>query len=413
MQEKQPKNKKKTSGPSRKEVHVYNLGHLPTAPLDAFQELQEDFKLPDPALLAKLQQLILTRGFKYAFKAWKAPDGQLWIIDAHQRRRALSALRDEGYTIPDIPYEPIQAADRREAVEEIAAYNSRFALENPDTQLFLRYEVGSLDRFSLGFEPPQWGIDLPEGDLTIATAASTAPPLDPSGSGQGDDGSSDTGEDDPQEKSGQDPDDEKKESAEKSFDVLDLLFPSDNDYDIPCLLTERMAGRLELPITPWGANSRLKKGVTTYHFYVDDYRFERLFRDPSRLLTCGCRSIVEPDCSLHDQTPVAWGLQLIYKKRWLARYCQEVGIDIYVDLNVAPKFSEWNLLGVPQGWNAFFTRGAYASQDILQHDLDTARRISGQDTPNLIVYGGGRKAKTFCQQNGLLYIEQFMTAKRE
>lgn len=383
------KTKKRPTAPI-KAIDIYNLGHLPTAPLDAFNELQDDFKIPDPALLFKLEQLIITRGFKYAFKAWQDPDGQLWIIDAHQRRRALLELRDQGYAIPDIPYEPIYAADKKEAVEEIAAYNSKFAVENPDTHLFLSYEIGDLGRFSLGFEPPQWGIDLPEGDLTIAT-----------------------GEDHPEGKTGQDPDDEKKESAEKSFDVLDLLFPSDNDYDIPCLLTERMAGRLELPITPWGANSRLKKGVTTYHFYVDDYRFERLFRDPSRLLTCGCRSIVEPDCSLHDQTPVAWGLQLIYKKRWLARYCQEVGIDIYVDLNVAPKFSEWNLLGVPQGWNAFFTRGAYASQDILQHDLDTARRISGQDTPNLIVYGGGRKARTFCQQNGLLYIEQFMTAKRE
>ena len=74
--------------------------------------------------------LIITRGFKYAFKAWKDPDGKLWIIDAHQRRKALLALRKSGFIIPEIPYEPIFAADKKEAVEEIAAYNSEFATKN-------------------------------------------------------------------------------------------------------------------------------------------------------------------------------------------------------------------------------------------------------------------------------------------
>ncbi len=46
-------------------IEVYNLGGLPTAPLDSFLELQEDFKKSDPDKLAKLQMLILTRGFKY------------------------------------------------------------------------------------------------------------------------------------------------------------------------------------------------------------------------------------------------------------------------------------------------------------------------------------------------------------
>ena len=79
--------------------------------------------------------LIITRGFKYAFKAWQDPDGKLWIIDAHQRRKALLALRKSGYNTGNT-YEPIFAADKKEAVEEIAAYNSEFATRNPDTLLF-------------------------------------------------------------------------------------------------------------------------------------------------------------------------------------------------------------------------------------------------------------------------------------
>lgn len=101
-------------------IKIYNLGNLPTASLDDFCELQEDFKISDTDKLMKLALLIMTRGFKYSFKAWRDEDGKLWIIDAHQRKKALSILRSRGVIVPDIPYEPIYAADKREAVEEIA-----------------------------------------------------------------------------------------------------------------------------------------------------------------------------------------------------------------------------------------------------------------------------------------------------
>lgn len=59
-------------------IEVFNWGSLPTAPLDSFLELQEDFKKSDPDKLSKLQMLIITRGFKYAFKAWKDPVLHSW-----------------------------------------------------------------------------------------------------------------------------------------------------------------------------------------------------------------------------------------------------------------------------------------------------------------------------------------------
>lgn len=124
-----------------KAIIVYNLGNLPTADVDEFLDLQEDFKIYDPELNKKLQNLILTRGFKYAFLTWVDPEGKKWIIDAHQRKRALQELRKAGYKIPLIPYQPIQAKDKREAVEEIAALNSDFAIKNPDTLLFEKYNI--------------------------------------------------------------------------------------------------------------------------------------------------------------------------------------------------------------------------------------------------------------------------------
>lgn len=148
-------------------VKVFNLSNLPTAPLDSFNELQEDFKKSDPDKLSKLQMLIITRGFKYSFKVWKDTDGKLWIIDAHQRRKALLGLRSYGFKIPDIPYEEIQASNKREAVEEIAAYNSEFAQKNPDTLLFAKYKINANDlaKFQLDYEVKKTDFSICDNKL--------------------------------------------------------------------------------------------------------------------------------------------------------------------------------------------------------------------------------------------------------
>lgn len=193
----------------------------------------------------------------------------------------------------------------------------------------------------------------------------------------------------------------------------DVLFDSDNVYEIPNLLLDMQAGKVELPLTPWGANTRLSKDVATYHFYVDDYRFNALFKNPISLLTSGCKAVVEPNCSIHDQMPLAWGLQLIYKKRWLSRYLQECGIKVYADLNVSHKFTEYNNMGIPKGYNAFFTRGLDGWMESLKLDLKAAQEISGLERPNLVVYGGGKEIQSFCREKGLLYITDFINAKKE
>ena len=193
----------------------------------------------------------------------------------------------------------------------------------------------------------------------------------------------------------------------------DVLYESDNIFEIPNLLLEMQAGKLELPLSPWGANSRLRKDVVTYHFYVDDYRFEALFKDPINLLTSGCKAVVEPNCSCHDQTPIAWGLQLIYKKRWLSRYFQECGIRVYADLNVSHKFIEYNKMGIPKGYNAFATRGLDGWMESLKSDLQVAQEISGLEKPNLLVYGGGEEVKAFCRKHRLLYVTDFINAKKK
>lgn len=193
--------------------------------------------------------------------------------------------------------------------------------------------------------------------------------------------------------------------------VEDVLYPSNNLYDIPNLILKMQAGHLLLPIAPYGLG-RKKRSAETIHFYVDDYRFSALWKNPAKFVYNKPVSAVEPNYSLTDTTPLAFGLQFIYQKRWLERFWQENGIQIYADLNVSQKFDEYNCMGIPDGYNAFATRGARGGIGLLKAKLAIAKRISGCDAPNLIVYGGGKAVHEFCCANSLLYIPDYMTERK-
>lgn len=330
-------------------------------------------------------------------------DGQLVVLDGNQRLKAARKLKLK--EVPTVRYIDTTPEDEREIILRGNINNGdwdRNVLETEDLFKGVDYDAIGLilPDLSLGHleDKPQKGKKALSKDYSV-------PDPDPDDEEPGDD----------PEDSDEDSDDEEADEKEAFYRSMfkDVLYPSDNKFEIPNLLLEEQAGKLELPLSPWGANSRLRKDVTTYHFYVDDYRFEALFKDPIKLLTSGCKAVVEPNCSCHDQTPIAWGIQLIYKKRWLCRYLQECGIKVYADLNVSHKFIEYNKMGIPKGYNAFFTRGLDGWMESLKSDLQVAQEISGLETPNLIVYGGGDEIQEFCRKHGLLYVTDFINAKKK
>ena len=125
---------------------------------------------------------------------------------------------------------------------------------------------------------------------------------------------------------------------------------------------------------------------------------EKSCKSVEHLRPCHCGA----NFSLFDTTPLAQGLDLIYKKRWLARYFQECGINVYADLNVSSKFYEVNRLGIPIGYNAFATRGTRGHLAELEAELMIAREISGQSIPNLYrLMAAARRYTNFCNRNSL------------
>lgn len=337
---------------------------------------------------ARLVDSIRTNGFwEHRPEALEEIDGKLYILCGNQRNKAAIKLK-----LPQVPtmlYEDLTDDERQEIIARDNVNNGEWD-----------QEILAVDPFWDGADYDFLGVPEPQ-------VVDSEPDDKPKKKGK----KSDKGKD-AEDNEEQSEEDAEKEDFYRSM-LKDVLYPANNPFDIPTLLLDGQAGFLETPLSPWGANSRLRKDVATYHFYVDDYRFEALFKDPVKLIMSGCKAIVEPNCSCHDQTPIAYGISLIYKKRWLARYLQECGVKVYADLNVSHKFIEYNKMGIPKGYNAFFTRGLDGWLESLKLDLHVAQEISGLDQPNLIVYGGGDEIQAFCQEHNLLYVTDFINAKKK
>ena len=93
--------------------------------LDELIAIQGNLKDLSKDNYLRLKKSILKHGFAFPFHIWKSPDG-LKILDGTQRQRALKAMRDEGYYIPKLPVDYIDAKDEKHAKELILANISEY-----------------------------------------------------------------------------------------------------------------------------------------------------------------------------------------------------------------------------------------------------------------------------------------------
>ena len=195
----------------------------------------------------------------------------------------------------------------------------------------------------------------------------------------------------------------------------DCLFPTDNDLEIPALRLDRQPRVADIPFLAFGEQKRTHDmlGNGTLHFYVDDYRFQTVYDHPEKILAMHPRNIVEPNFSLFNETPVAFGLQAIYKKRQVARLMQENGLGVFVDLNVSAKFYKLNLLGVPAGYGAFCTRGYSDRIPYLEFEYRIAKMVAGDNPLLFVVYGGGAECQRFCREVGAVYVTPVIVIKNK
>jgi hypothetical protein len=150
----------------------------------------------------------------------------------------------------------------------------------------------------------------------------------------------------------------------------------------------------------------------TWGFYVDDYRFDGVWRDPDAALRTGAAAFVEVNYSVFEDTPRAVAVERVYRKRWLAAYWQRAGASVWVDLCMPEVHADLALLGVPVGWQRFATAGWDRRVGDLDTELEWAVERSGGHPFTLLVYGGGAEVRAWCQERaGVLHCPRATDSK--
>ncbi len=190
-------------------------------------------------------------------------------------------------------------------------------------------------------------------------------------------------------------------------------FSSANEWGIPDLDPRFQATALPLPFVKWGEIS-YKKPLNSsageggcWCFYVEDDKFESISDNPAKPLRAMPSALVELNYSTYETQPAALAIGHVFFKRWVARYWQSKGFNVIVDLNVVPKFSKINLIGVPEGWRAYATRGS-GERSWVENDYKIALEHSGVDPRDLlfIIYGGGQAIQDFAREHHCHWIPE-------
>ena len=212
-------------------------------------------------------------------------------------------------------------------------------------------------------------------------------------------------------------DEENEDSGydEDQVAVPDMYFPSNNEWDIPLLDINMQAKYLDLPLYGWGTVSRkARNAAQTIHFYVDDYRFNAIWKYPDKLVQCNPINVIEPNYTTSHGMGRAVILWLTFKKRWIARYWQTQGIRVFVDA-FAPEFEDINFMGVPKEWAAFATRylGTNPSGDIsgweqVEETYTKCREYSTAENLIFVVVGGAKDIESKCAERGWFHVLEFM-----
>lgn len=114
-----------------------------TLRLEELTDIQKDLKTLSAKNYEKLNKSILKHGITYPLFVWR--DGERnCTLDGNQRVRVLTKMQEDGYVIPPLPVDFIEAADEKEAKEKILVLCSQFGSYTSES-VYSFVETGGLN----------------------------------------------------------------------------------------------------------------------------------------------------------------------------------------------------------------------------------------------------------------------------
>lgn len=84
-----------------------------------------------------------------------------------------------------------------------------------------------------------------------------------------------------------------------------------------------------------------------------------------------------------------------------------------MDLDVAPNYLDWALIGVPKGWRAYATRSHRLSQwTSIEDEYQVAVEHAGTSDILFAVFGGSKKIHELCRDRGWPHVPEHIEVVR-
>lgn len=101
------------------------IGEKIQVDINQLEDFQGELKELSSANYERAKASILKHGFSFCPHVWKAK-GKLYLLDGHQRWRALTKMREEGFKVPKIPVIEVKANGFKDAKEKVLAAASQY-----------------------------------------------------------------------------------------------------------------------------------------------------------------------------------------------------------------------------------------------------------------------------------------------
>lgn len=112
------------TGEKQKEIFV-TCRAADSLPVDRLLDFQSGLKKISKQNLTKLKSRILKHGINAPVFVWDYK-GDYYILDGHQRIKALCSLREDGYSLPLIPVAYIEANNISDAKDKLLGITSQY-----------------------------------------------------------------------------------------------------------------------------------------------------------------------------------------------------------------------------------------------------------------------------------------------
>ena len=132
----------------------------------------------------------------------------------------------------------------------------------------------------------------------------------------------------------------------KIMNIEKGFFSSTNSFGIPDIKKDEFEVK---ELIPYRVDSN-RNG--TAHFFLDDYRFERCWRNPDSQIEELKKydGVLSPDFSMYTNYPQAMQIWQVYRNRWCACYWQSLGIKVIPTISWSDEQSfKYCFLGVQKG----------------------------------------------------------------